>query len=53
MIVIIEWDIYYIWLFNLCSCIFDRNVALSGSAIRVASYSRVDIASLPIEINNW
>ena len=38
---------------ELCSCVFDHNVALSGSAIRVASYSRVDIGSLPTKINSW
>ena len=39
--------------YKLFSCVFDHNVALSGSATRVVSYSRVDIGSLPTEINDW
>ena len=37
----------------LYSCSFDHNIAFSGSAIKVASYSRVDTASFPVEIHDW
>ena len=40
-------------LYPIYSCNFDHNIAFAGSAITVASYARVDTASLPVEINDW
>ena len=43
----------FLFVCKYSSCTFDRNTAISGSAVQVISYSRVDIASLPIEIDSW